>query len=56
MTYEDIITNIYIGLVVSYEDPRMLDIDEKEYRDEIYARCLERAKQATEFYFANLCL
>lgn len=45
MTYEDIITNIYIGLVVSYEDPR--NIDEKEYQDEAYARCLERAKQAT---------
>ena len=52
MTYEDLITNIYIGLVVSSE--KLRNIDEKEYLDEIYARCLERAKQATEFYFDNL--
>jgi hypothetical protein len=52
MTYEEIFTNIYIGLVVSSE--KLRNIDEKECRDEVYARCLERAKHATEIYFANL--
>lgn len=52
MTYEDIFTNIYIGLVVSSE--KLRNIDEKDCRNEVYARCLERAKQATEFYYDNL--
>lgn len=51
MNYDEMFTNIYIGLVVTYEELR--NIDEKECREEVYARCLERAKQATEFYFKN---